>query len=47
MTIAKLAKIAGVTTRSIERNLQKLQEEGRLRRVGADKGGYWEVCRLG
>jgi Fic family protein len=43
ITIAELAKSVGVTPRSIERNLQKLQEAGRLRRVGADKGGYWEV----
>ncbi|MBK5276368.1 MAG: Fic family protein [Desulfuromonadales bacterium] len=45
LTIPELAKIIGVTTRSIERNLQKLQEEGRLRRVGADKGGHWEVVK--
>jgi len=45
MTIAELAKNVGVTTRSIERNLQKLQDQGRLRRVGADKGGYWEVVK--
>jgi hypothetical protein len=30
------------TTRTIERNLQKLQEE-RLRRVGPDKCVQWEV----
>lgn len=45
MTIAELAKSVGVTTRSIERNLHKLQEAGRLRRVGADKGGDWEVLK--
>jgi DeoR/GlpR family transcriptional regulator of sugar metabolism len=45
MTIAELAKSAGVTTRSIERNLQKLQDEGKVRRVGADKGGFWEVLK--
>lgn len=43
MTIAELATSVGVTTRSIERNLQKLQDKGRLRRIGADKGGHWEV----
>jgi len=45
ITIAELAKSVGVTPRSIERNLQKLQEVGRLRRVGADKGGCWEVLK--
>jgi Fic family protein len=43
LTIAELARHIGVTTRSIERNLQKLQDNGRLRRVGSDRGGSWEV----
>ncbi len=45
MTIAELAKALGLSTRSIERNLQKLQKEGRLRRIGPQKGGYWEVVK--
>jgi ATP-dependent DNA helicase RecG len=44
-TIADLAEVLGVSDRTIERNLKRLQEEGRLRRVGPDKGGYWEVVR--
>jgi predicted HTH transcriptional regulator len=43
ITIADLAEAIGVTTRTIERNIQKLQSAGRLRRVGPDKGGWWEV----
>jgi ATP-dependent DNA helicase RecG len=43
VTIPELAKIAGVTTRSVERNIKKLQETGSLKRVGPDKGGHWEV----
>lgn len=43
ITIAELASIAGVTTRSVERNIKKLQDAGRLRRVGPGKGGHWEV----
>jgi len=43
ITIPELALAIGVTERSIERNLQKLQQEMRLRRVGSAKGGYWEV----
>jgi ATP-dependent DNA helicase RecG len=42
-TIADLARAMGVSDRTIERNLKRLQEEGRLRRVGPDKGGHWEV----
>jgi len=43
VTIPELAEITGVTTRSVERNIKKLQEAGKLRRVGPDKGGHWEV----
>ena len=43
ITIAELAEKTGVTTRSIERNLRKLQSVGSLRRIGPDKGGRWEV----
>ena len=41
ITIEELSDDIGVSTRSIERNLQKLQTGGKLRRVGAAKGGYW------
>jgi ATP-dependent DNA helicase RecG len=43
LTIPELASLIGVTERSIERNIKKLQEQGRLRRVGPAKGGHWEV----
>ncbi|RLG29444.1 Fic family protein, partial [Methanosarcinales archaeon] len=39
----ELAEIIGVTTRSIERNIQTLQQDGKLIRIGPDKGGYWKV----
>ncbi len=45
MTIPELAEKIGVTARSIERNLKKLQDEGRLRRIGPAKGGHWEVIK--
>jgi DeoR/GlpR family transcriptional regulator of sugar metabolism len=44
ITIPKLAELLGVTPRTVERNIQKLQKSGYLRRVGAAKGGYWEVA---
>jgi len=43
LTIPELAASIGLTERSIERNIKKLQEQGRLRRVGPAKGGHWEV----
>jgi len=29
--------------KNIEVNLNKLKEKGLLKRIGPDKGGYWEV----
>ncbi len=43
ITIPELAEIIGVTTRSIERNIQNLQQEGELVRIGPDKGGHWKI----
>lgn len=43
ITIPELAGLTGVSTRTIERHLQKLQEQGRLRRIGPTKGGHWEL----
>jgi ATP-dependent DNA helicase RecG len=43
ITIPELAALVGVTERSIERNIQKLQASGLLRRVGGRKEGHWEV----
>lgn len=43
LTISELAEQLELSTRSIERHLQKLQDKGRLRRIGPAKGGHWEV----
>ncbi len=43
ITIAELANLTGVTTRSVERNIGSLRKAGRLTRSGPDKGGHWEV----
>ncbi len=45
LTIPELARFIGVTERSIERNIRKLQDQGLLRRIGPAKGGYWKVIK--
>lgn len=35
--------IEGITASGIKYNLKVLQEKGFLKRIGSDKGGYWEV----
>lgn len=47
ITIPELAALTGVTERSVERSLRKLQSENRLRRVGPANGGYWQVMPAG
>ena len=43
LTIPQLALSIGVSERSIERNLKKLQAENRLSRIGPAKGGHWKI----
>ncbi|OGQ97492.1 MAG: transcriptional regulator [Deltaproteobacteria bacterium RIFOXYA12_FULL_61_11] len=43
ITIPELAAVLGISERSVQRNLQHLQREGLLRRVGGRKEGQWEV----
>jgi ATP-dependent DNA helicase RecG len=39
----ELAKRLNMTVYSVRQNLQKLKEKNKIRRVGPDKGGHWEV----
>ena len=43
MTIPELAIQLGISTRAIEKNIKALQSKGQLQRVGAAKGGQWQV----
>lgn len=43
VTRAELARQVGLTPDGVKWNLDKLKKEGKLRRVGSDKGGHWEV----
>ncbi len=43
ITIPELAMKIDVAERSIERNLQTLQKNNKLKRIGAAKGGHWEI----
>lgn len=45
ITILALAKHIDVSTRTIERHLKALQKEGRIKRIGPTKNGYWVIVR--
>jgi len=43
ITISKIAKKLDVNEKTIKRDISKLKESGKLKRIGSDKGGHWEV----
>jgi Fic family protein len=45
LSAKQLAQQLGLSSRAIEKNIAQLKADGRLKRVGAAKGGYWEVVK--
>ncbi len=45
MTIPQLAKELGLSTRAVEKQLAKLQQDNQLKRIGPARGGHWQVNR--
>ena len=43
VTQEELAQIVGITRKNIIANMKKLQENGLIKRVGADKNGHWQI----
>ncbi|MBD5256973.1 MAG: winged helix-turn-helix transcriptional regulator [Bacteroides sp.] len=43
VTINELATMLSISDRAVSKHLKKLQEGGIIKRVGADRGGSWEV----
>ena len=39
----EMADVLGLTSRAVEKQVSKLRKDARIRRVGPDKGGRWEV----
>ena len=43
ITTTELSRLVGISTTATENNIAKLKKKGILKRVGPDKGGYWEI----
>ena len=43
ITAKSIAQELGITSRAIEKRIKVLREEGRLKRHGSARNGYWEV----
>jgi len=39
----EISLIISISQRAVEKHIAKLKMEGKIRRIGPDKGGYWEV----
>lgn len=44
ITIAELAQNIGITERAIKMQIEKMKAQGKIKRIGPDKGGSWEVA---
>jgi ATP-dependent DNA helicase RecG len=42
-TMARMAEELGIHPSAVKKHLRNLKKQGRLRRIGPDKGGRWEV----
>ena len=45
ITLSEMATLLGMTRRGVDKNIQKLKEQGIIHRVGSDKGGHWEIIK--
>lgn len=43
LSAATLAERIGITAKAVEKQIAALKADGVLRRIGPDKGGYWQV----
>jgi len=46
-TFAEMVAAVGISRSAIQKHIARLKDEQRLRRVGPDKGGRWEVVGKG
>ena len=45
ITTVELSESIGLSIGGIEKNLRSLKADGIIRRIGPDKGGYWEIIK--
>ena len=45
ISIKEIAEKLGVTPKTIQRDLDKMKDKNIISRIGADKGGFWEICK--
>ena len=43
ITVAEIAMQLNMSSRGIEKQIRKLRETGKIKRIGGRFGGYWEI----
>ncbi|MDR2191778.1 MAG: winged helix-turn-helix transcriptional regulator [Endomicrobium sp.] len=43
ITTKELADILKLSIAGVEKNIRQLKEQKKIRRIGPDKGGHWEI----
>ena len=46
ISAVEIAMKVGLSSRAVEKRIKSMRENGIIRRVGPDKGGYWEIIEL-
>jgi len=46
ITIPEIAQEIKLSTRAVEKQIAKLKEQKKIKRVCPDKGGYWEIMKI-
>lgn len=39
----QISKLLNITSRTAQRDIEKLKLQGKVKRIGSDKGGHWEI----
>ena len=45
ISAAEIAMQIEMSSRGVEKQIRKLREKGVIKRIGADRGGYWEIIK--
>lgn len=43
LSAAALAERIGITPKAVEKHIARMKAEGILKRIGPDKGRYWQI----
>lgn len=45
LSAAALAERIGITPKAVEKQISRLKADGVIKRIGPDKGGYWQILK--